>query len=846
MQLATSFFSIYYYFMVFTRMRILTSEIDELVKLATKNEVNSKCVSNNINHLYINKKQYEIYAYNGDCDEHEELKFRSNTLSLLYTCINCEMAEVIRDQFFKIIEPMPVLYHLSFLKTPLDHVYFMTYVKGLDPFLQNIIIVTEEFINILLYFQNMYLDANDTSADTQLSTTLLRFNFAINALKNKFENDKNTIPTDVDVIRIVLEALNSIQNFTYLNCKINLHYDNKQFYGFSMKKEDEPAKRIEDFYNDIQSLNLKKHKSCNVNQMLLLKVITKMTDKFAWKIQGYAIKVSPIIEIIKLTEDLSKLFWYQKYVFGTLMILLLKKIEVHYSSQSSQSISEDIWNKIRDLISLLKLLEIVNLQPNLHTFLSLFKSNNENTIPHTFLDEINGYTTSSPIDIIDNDSTIRDFLDYINTFKDDVICFMRIFKHLSYKFNDIIYDDQTESFTDKIKTFEQEIITPSHVKSTEYVTEIILEEENNSSLANVVPPNLYDYNTKGCKLFTNLYHYFYKCIIDLNRASSEDKETYKKENKYNYYPEIKKNIETVFRKIKELVPRYHLPHLKTVLNIIPLIELREESLFTEYYHNELTRTIYVLMTELNTYGIEYCTPPNYNFLLFNNMNFDVIPQFKNINHLIDDPVNSLKNTNLIPLLKNNWYENLLKPITQIIENLKKFQVHDTIIEQNWKGEKITLGYLYKFLKNTTLSSSNALTVLEFSLKFFLAVLFYEIDINNIIKENLNEETFVEDILDHFASCDFPKKYHSIKKDILNYISYYKGENENNDMKNNVLIRFNNVGVFIKYPESTIPLNDTITSSSRTREKIQEDIKYIIHLLVDLNLAIYNLEFFDDI
>lgn len=827
-------------------MRIFTSEIDELAYLATENGIHSKCVSNNVNHIFINKKPYEIYAYNGGCDEHEELQFRSNTLSLLYTCINCELGEWIRDQLFKIIEPMPVLYHLSFLNTPLENVYFMTYVKGSDPFLRNLVAITEEFINILLNFQNMYLDVNDTSADTQLSTTLLKLNFAINVINKKFENDhyQNKKPTDVDIVRVVLEALNSIQNFTYLNCKINIHYDNKQFYGFSMKKEDELPKNIEEFLQDIKSLNLKKYKNCNTNQMLLLKVITEMNGKFEWKILGEIIKVSTIIEIILLTEDLSKLFWYQKYVFNTLMTLLLEKIQVHYSSQST--ISKDVWNMINNLISSMKLLEIVNLQPNLHKFLSLLKSNNENIISHDFLNEVNGYIMSSPIVIIDNDSNISDFLDYINNFIDDIICFAQIFKHLSYKFNDIIYDDQKESFTDKIKIFEQEIMNTKYKTTTKHEMNIVLEEENNS-LANIVTPNLHEYNIKGCQLFTNLYHYFYKCIIDLNRASSEDKGTYKKENKYNYYPGIKNNLITVFQKIKELLPGYQLfPHLKTILNIVPHIELREELLFTEYYHNELTRTIYALMTELNTYGIEYCTPPYYNFLLFNNINFDVIPQLKNIKNLIEEPVNSLKNTNSILFLTDDWYKNILRPITKIMERLEEFRFYDKIIEQNWKGEKITLVYLYDRLKNTTLSSSNALAVLEFSLKFFFAMLFYEIDINSTKNDILNNETFVKEILEHLDNRDFPKKYKSIKADISYYISHNNDANEKNKMKNNILNGLNNVGVFIKYPEPTIPFNNTKTSSSGPSQNIQNFFEDIIYLLNYLNEAIYSLEFFDDI
>jgi len=66
-------------------------------------------------------------------------------------------------------------------------------------------------------------------------------------------------------------------------------------------------------------------------------------------------------------------------------------------------------------------------------------------------------------------------------------------------------------------------------------------------------------------------------------------------------------------------------------NVIYHLELKILSIFKQTNYNELKRLVLMIMIKLNDFGLEYCTPPNSNFLLFNNIHVNKTTLFSTLN-----------------------------------------------------------------------------------------------------------------------------------------------------------------------------------------------------------------------
>lgn len=848
-----SFSLVFAYFIV---VKIHSIRIDELEEITAKIGITSACVGNNVSYVYINNSYYEIYTYDEECDINVIPKFYSNTLAKLYTCISCKFAEWTQNELFKTIETLPIVYQLSFLSLHDD--IFMTYIKGSDQFLRHITVQTEKFIKILLNFQNIYWNENDTSADMHISTTLLRLNFAVSVLNIKNNNGHflNNQRIDFDVARIILEAINSIQNFTYLNCKLNIHYDNKQFYGFSMKKEDETNRDIDEFLNEIKPLHLDEHENCTVNQILFKGKIIENLYGVKWKTDNGIALVENVLENIKVTDDLSIIFWYQRYMFTTITYLLFKTLKTYYERYTL--LSKEILSYFNDWINSMALTKIPNLSPELRECIHCLASHNHQTKyseRNGLVIAIKNYEDSIPVIFVKDPFKITssdDFITILNTFTKESNCFIRLFKYFSFTYSDITYHRAIFTYSTKIAQFERDVATENKTKELFSHLKFFVKDSKSFS-ANNTYHTLDDlYKDRGCKLFIGLYHYCVKIVIDLNRIRYESKKSNETQVKSKYYQRIESYLDKILEHFKELLPGYHhLSHLKVVLNIIPQIILGKQFLYSKKKFDELKRTVYVVMTELNMYGIHYCNPPEYNFLLFNNLNFDKITQLSFVEDFIKDQIKSLKVEKSKLISINNWYITIMEPFTQIMNRIDDFDVYERFIKQNWKGKKRTMGYMYNCLTSTTLSASTSFAALEFFLKFALAVFFYESDknIRDIFKSdhNLTEKMYVVYGLD---PQKFPNKFTNVIT-IMNMYNYWFSETKMylDDKRNKVLKEFEKIGVFIKFDHSLssffeVPYYYT-TSKPKKNNKRNQKIEDIITVAKTLNEAIFNLEFFED-
>lgn len=850
------------YFTLLPKGRVLSINLDELELLATDNQIESLCVGKNVSYVYINRVKYEIHTYDYDCDDHgfqlpSNPEFHTNTLSKLYTCINCEFADWTRKELLKVIELFPILYDSSFID-----IYKRVRVNNferVDPILQQIVNRTQQFVDILLNFQNVYRNAKDSTMDTQLSTTLLSLMFSVNVLNQNSDGTRfeDSWSTDISITRTVLEALNSIQNYTNLNCKLNLYYDNKTLFGFSMGNETSDKKSIDKFLHNIKPLQLNSEDSCRVDQILLTEMVDTTFYHINWKTDNGTANIKNVMENIKLTKDFSLIFWYQKYMITTFMKLLFEIIKTHYKNY--EILSKDTTDFFINWIHSTEIHKNPYLSPELIECMSLLKIHDSITKyseGNSLVETINKYMNSTPeiLGIEEHtfvNSKMKDTIKYLNKFNKDFACFNRIFAYLSNKYDNIVFYESVYTNSDKIATLKKDVLTKSTKdESNIFSSSTIFIKDSEPFTADNEYKIVDDlYKNEGCKLFIGLYHYFFKFVIELDHAHLEkksktenEKQTQIAENdkkktktdsnvvKLDYYLLIKNGFDEIYTHLSTLLNGYqHFPHLKVILNILPHFNMKRD-FFLEKYHDEIKRTLYVIMTELNTYGIENCNPPNYNFLLFNNMNFEIISQLSIVKKSINTSIDKLKSTRAIT--EQEWKSKLFPFIELIVYGENDFEKYEQIT-LNWKGERITKNRMCKWFKSTTLGPS-LYAVNEFFLKFMFAVVFCEIF--SIIKDQPAIDV-------NFDTQNFPKKFTSIIIEINSYVSFYHEKHtQSKTTKESVINEFKNVGVFIDIKQTHLPMISNLEFISKALLQIKNEIK----LITLLNEALYHIEVLDDI
>lgn len=174
----------------------------------------------------------------------------------------------------------------------------------------------------------MYFNTFNTPIDSSLLSTLLSLSFKIENITQFVNNFDSFEKTDKMLIRTLLGALNSFQNFILFNCKLSLNYENKQFFGFSINESEENNIDIEVFLGDISILETESDtKKCHINQMILKNMTSDEIQWVTWKINNNEVNVKVVMDRIKCVNDFEVIFWYQHHMFSTIIKLLFTKIQ---------------------------------------------------------------------------------------------------------------------------------------------------------------------------------------------------------------------------------------------------------------------------------------------------------------------------------------------------------------------------------------------------------------------------------------------------------------------------------------------------------------------------------------
>lgn len=843
------FFFFFTYVYTVSKTGVFSNRLSELENNVSKLRIKSSWLNSSTSTVFIGTSTYEIYFY-----EHSGLKYFSrffdNTLIKFYTTVNCVFAEWTRDKLFKLVKPIPLLYQSKFLDEYND--VFLKHFDKSQKVVNKIIHKTEKFIDVLMNFINIYLSANDTSNDTHMLRVLLSLNFKINFIRTldaETPTDENN--KDFVLVRMMLGVLNWIQNFIFLNCKLSSHYSNKQFFGFS-EKEQKNGLSVSKLFQKITPLNLESRERCSVKQMVLFGVIPRTFGHISWKIQNGIVTVKHVVQKIQNCPDLEIIHWYQVNIFRTITKLLLTKIRHHCALH--KNISKDIFNRFETMHSRV-LRGIVNLPSKIIECFSLpilkkntsscilkfssyvksfLKSTDEDSYPKdddlkksitvclNSLDDIELETDT--VNIIPSNegfdnvrehlnnlpiSTLEEYIVYLEQIADDLKCFIRFFEFLHSE--NVLYNVPSTEKIEKIKYFEKQLIE-NEIRNDEETEQRSLEKETQAKQEFL--------NRQGCYYFKSMYHYCLDTIIHLNIANGENMY----ENIYDI--QVTSNLEKVKMFLLELTNEYwHFPHFKVVHNIIPLIELQTEFKFSTKIH-DIKRLVLVIMAELNNYSIEYCNPAEFNYLFFNNINFDTIG-------LLSTRVNDEIKTSMSVMKKQTkgsdcTYSRIRDIFKMFFESSNVFTKYSNI-RLIWKGKKQKIEEIYNSFVYAILSPSNLYATYHFYLKFAIAILYYEICNAFNLVPNLKRDLKIKYHFKlHLKEHEFPTVYKKIIRSIKDFNRFHENqpileENIIKNDKNKIKDEFEKIGVSIDFSISDADKYD-ISTNLTTEEEIDSCLR----------------------
>lgn len=842
MQSTNTFLFLFIYVIRLINAGVVLNRLTELEDIVKNSKIKSSWLNRSTSIVFIGNTSYEIYVFDHAGVENVS-DFFANTLAIFYTSINCIFAEWTRDQLFKLIEPIPLLYQTTFLDKHND--IFLKHFKKSQTVVNQIIDTTENFINILMNFVNIYLSVNDTSNDTYMLRVLLSLSFKIHFIRTlntePYENEKH----DSVLVRMMLSVLNRIQYFIFLNCKLPSYYSNKQFYGLSENHSE--GINITELFHKIKPLNLETPKRCSVKQMMLFGMIPRTFGQITWKIQYGTVTIKHVMQNIEVLHDLEIMYWYQTFIFNTITKLLLTKILNHYTQHKNiskamlkrfETIHSTVLNGIVNLPT--KTVECFSLlipkkgstyikkfssyiksffKPNVED--SYFEDNDIKKSITDCLNSLDGIELETNSDSIPSNegfdnvsenlnklpiSTLEEYIVYLELIVDDLKCFIRLFEFLHSENN--TYNVPLAEKNEKIKLFEHNL-TENMIGTNEKPKQNSLEKEKQTNHENL--------KCQGCYFFRGLYHYCLDTIMHLNMANNEDND---KDAKEDYDVQVNSNLKKIKEFLLELTNEYwYLPHFKVVYNITPFVELLTECEFSvEYY--DIKRLVLVIMTELNNYSIEFCNPPEFNYLFFNNINFDMFG-------LLSTQVNNAIKTSMTALKKHTkgsdrTYSRIRDLFEHFYGSYLVFEKYNNI-KLKWKGKEQGIGNIYNSFVYAILSPSNLYATFNFYFKFSIAILYYEVYnaynlVPNLIRDLNQKYHFEIDLKENQFPFMFKEIITRIKHFIILHTRHMISQDEIEEDKKYIYSQFEKIGVYIDFSKSNKEKYD-IAKNIKTEEDI---------------------------
>lgn len=802
-------FFIVFFYLTSTQNEVLSDKLSDLNAAVESKIVISKSIGEQTINVGIRYKFYKIYEYEPYTNSVYGKIIHSSTLNKFYTSINCEFVAWTIDQLMTFVKRFPLFYNPKFLfkHGNIFERNFKKMVATLDIILQT----TGRFINILLRFMN--INKYDSSFDMLVLNSLLSLHLKINCIKTlrNCESDDNNSKieefSDDVIIRLLLDSINSIQHFMAMNCEFGTYYVNRQFYGYPSNNDSNKI-NINKFLKDINLVtDLEPLDRCNIKQILLIDIIAWLNSMAKWKTIYGNILIKDVSERIQNTYDLDIIFWYNELIFKTIMKLLFSRILEYFKLR--KQFSNILMDDIEMIYSSIMLSDFTNLPSGLIQCFTLILSKREHKYSQN--DELviritNYLNLLHEIDLVTdlnvkpkekinlhsnsrsngdehddelyNKSDLKKIINQIIFIIKDFECFIRLYEFLLSQYNNTYYIPFMKNYV-KIKLFMQNIILESNASKYENSdTELMAIKADLKNCQSYEKCLLTD---EGCKYIKALYGLCFETIVALNTMVCEN--IY--EEKHIYYNEAK----DIFTYIKVYLMNFFntsywdRPIFTMIYNVIPIFEnimrrFKQISyeIFVEDPYYEILRLMNVIMTVFNEYGLKFCSNPSkYNYLLFNNINFNMIGRpMMWIPADIEQSLNKMKEQSYTRFAVHEFSKLEHFYNEYYIINSTYAAIYKNIILLKWKGERLDIVEIHKYIFNAVLSPFYWYAINDLYLKFYIAVMFYEINelykVNDVIKSKSECETFFSKIKTMILGNKFPQHLNKI---IVNFYKLIK-------------------------------------------------------------------------
>ncbi|VVC35980.1 Hypothetical protein CINCED_3A006862 [Cinara cedri] len=616
-------------------------------------------------------------------------------------------------------------------------------------------------MNILTYSVLINID---------LLKSLLALCFKFNYINILIFNNENYL-VDNFISKEVLIQINDIQRILAYNCQLPIIiYDSKHFYGFPKYELDLNDDTIQIFLDSLTGIDFDEPTmNCDLYTMLLGDIIMNQNDISSDEISAVLfhfecgeVSAKQFFVEIEQSHDLEVIYWYMKAVYNAIMQIIFLKINIHFGLEIGiKELSVEVINIFEEFNFLFSFYtglvpELVNGFYNLNDETE-FKSSRMEKIKNgieLYLESIqkDNHLKKSQLPFVEvradriESTTIDEFMfamaEHITKYK----CFVRLFESLNTEYTR--YYSPLMNKIKKINSFMHINLCTKY----KFVEKSVVTLDAPSLSPWIIEPlngNIRG-NQDNCNYLKNMYQFSYEHFqaLSTNSLSSDINTDHCKEVGRNLYHAIY-YISFIITKNDDM------SLLEITYNLISVELFTKGNLNRKVLCTDLERLLCVIITQLNSYMLEYCTSTSsdYNPLLID-----------------DEPINPINTDDFLKKIDISAIVNTTLPNLDALFNAYEntypnIKAYDNVIQFYWNGECKSISQIFANLNNIILGSSYIYAFYDIYFKFFLAVIYYETKTLFNTLESIYKETKA---VDSSAQFNFKTSMSKIiNKNIIN-------------------------------------------------------------------------------
>lgn len=835
-------------------------KIDDFENLVMQMNIKSERIDTRKSNVYINQSAYEIFFY--DTAITSEIKYHDNTSVKFYTCVNCEFAALIRDELFRVVEMLPVVYDKTIANNVFQH-RFSTISHRLDGIGNK----TDRFTDIL---SNVAQSIDSATIDKSLLIALLSLRLKIDYIKTlhkrgglEVDDTMSEDGLDPKVVRLLLKSLTEIEIFSSLNCGVKTFHDQKLFERRLLEDYDERENPEFLQYVDPSKLESTSKNRCSLFRMLLGNVLNgentlsreMMNVEISVGCSGVVL-LKDAFAVVQTARDLEVIYWYQKFVLRIIMKLLCENIRLFLGSYDADQVIPSTVGKPFRRISAQFFSEPIGTPAGIIDCFELFASKTKlsshevhfvNEQISLYLNDLKGSVNSNQgqnrkkstheaTKKVSNDpdlSPLEKYLADIETNIDEYECFMQLYKLLNKEFDsyyapfvmnyekitDFVVGSELcdwttdEEFTSDWARRSQVIKHLNNVFSfTDVITVFYKYELNGKEIVETditKNPTKSLLINKGCEYTMSLISFCFYIIKNFDtRTMTTVSDSSIFSSAFGKLDEIRKALLAVVK----IYPNHYFQ--KIAYQLLPYIDVLGEKCINNstIVSDSLIRIVSLFVNVLNYYSLEYCYPPQFDFIMFNEFYVSLLSGEDQFNTIKVNSFSSIVNNT--KRLESGNKIGIFVGIANLFQmyemSSKKHKWYQDSISFEWNGKHISIEEIYVHITSILVRPIYVYTFFDVFLKFHLAIIYYEIRVFYRLCKNLETidadcqsfKNVAENIL---KNTKFPNQFLGVLGRLNEYlILMYEGicEKNNrdfdaNDLEEEISIHFKRIDVLIK-------------------------------------------------